>query len=120
MEAGYRCVSPSRAVAGGWGRHGSRPGGGHGLPWSQPRMVPVMRRMIAMMAVLGGLTAGLGCQHIGGKSDCGYHPSDYPIAAPTPPYPAIPAPAVVVPKVKVGGSDRVPEVLAPRGTESGY
>ena len=28
---------------------GSRPGGGHGFPWSQPRMVPVMRRMIAMI-----------------------------------------------------------------------
>jgi hypothetical protein len=83
-------------------------------------MVPVMRRMIAMMAVLGGLTAGLGCQHIGGKSDCGYHPSDYPIAAPTPPYPAIAPQAVVVPKVKTGGSDRIPEVVVPRGTESGY
>jgi len=78
-------------------------------------MVPVMRRMIAMMTVLGGLTAGLGCQHIGGKSDCGYHPSDYPIAAPTPPYPAI-----VVPKVKTGGSDRIPEVVVPRGGETGY
>ena len=50
-----------------------------------------MRRMIAMIAVLGGLAAGLGCQHIAGKSDCGYHPSDYPIGAPTPPYPSAPA-----------------------------
>jgi hypothetical protein len=83
-------------------------------------MVPVMRRMIAMMTVLGGLTAGLGCQHIGGKSDCGYHPSDYPIAAPTPPYPAIVPSGTVVPKVKVGGSDRIPEVVVPKGTESGY
>ncbi len=86
----------------------------------KPRMVPVMRRTIAMLAVLGGMAAGLGCQHIGGKSDCGYHPSDYPIAAPSPPYPAIPAPAVVVPKVKTGGSDRIPEVSIPRGTDSGY
>jgi len=83
-------------------------------------MVPVMRRMIAMMTVLGGLTAGLGCQHIGGKSDCGFHPSDYPIAAPSPPYPAVAPQAVVVPKVKTGGSDRIPEVVIPKGTDSGY
>jgi hypothetical protein len=81
-------------------------------------MVPVMRRMIAMIAVLGGLAAGLGCQHIGGKSDCGYSPSDYPIGAATPPYPSSPAPTVVVPKIK-GGSDKIPD-LAPRGSDSGY
>ena len=79
-----------------------------------------MRRMIAMMTVLGGLTAGLGCKHIGGKSDCGFHASDYPIAAPTPPYPAIVPAGPVVPKVKVGGSDRIPEDVVPKGTESGY
>jgi hypothetical protein len=80
----------------------------------------VMRRKIAMIAVLGGLAAGLGCQHIGGKSDCGYHPSDYPIGAPTPPHPSIPAPGVAVPKIKGGGSDKIPELVSPRGGESGY
>ena len=76
-----------------------------------------MRRMIAMIAVLGGLSAGLGCQHIGGKSDCGFNPADYVIHAPSPPYPASPAPVVIVPKVK-GGIDRIPDV--PKGMESGY
>ena len=75
-----------------------------------------MRRIIAMIAVLGGLAAGLGCQHIGGKTDCGYHPSDYPIGPPTPPYPSAPAPAAA--KIK-GGSDKIPE-LAPRGIDNGY
>lgn len=79
-----------------------------------------MRRMIATIAVLGGLAAGLGCQHIGGKSDCGYSPSDYPIAAPTPPHASVPAPGVTTPKIKGGRSDGTPELLAPRGTESGY
>jgi hypothetical protein len=52
-------------------------------------MVPVMYRKIAMVALLGSLAAGLGCcHHIGGKSDCGYNPSDYPIGPPTPPYPS--------------------------------
>jgi len=80
-----------------------------------------MRRKIAMIAVLGGLAAGLGCNHIGGKQDCGFNPSDYPIAAPTPPYPAAPAPSVVVPppKGRTGGSDKLPE-LTPSGSESGY
>jgi hypothetical protein len=76
-----------------------------------------MRRLIATIAVLGGLAAGLGCQHIGGKSDCGFHPSDYPIAAPTPPYPSAPAPAATMPKKS--GSDRIPDLVLPRG-ESGY
>jgi hypothetical protein len=74
--------------------------------------------MIAMIAVLGGLAAGLGCQHIGGKHDCGFHPSDYPIAGPTPPYPSTPAPAATLPKIK-GGSDKIPD-LAPRGIDNGY
>jgi hypothetical protein len=68
-------------------------------------MVPVMRRLIALLAVLGGLTAGLGCQHIGGKHDCGYHPSDFAIGSPTPPYPTYPVSAV---KEKSGGSDKLP------------
>jgi hypothetical protein len=82
-------------------------------------MVPVMRRMIAMMAVLGGMTAALGCSHIGGKNDCGYHPSNYPILPPTPPYPAAPAPGVILPKVDPGSSDRIPDPL-PSGMDLGY
>ncbi|HVK07740.1 MAG TPA: hypothetical protein VM597_03075 [Gemmataceae bacterium] len=73
-----------------------------------------MRRKIALLAVLGGLTAGLGCQHIGGKSDCGYHPSDYAIGSPTPPYPTYPVVStkekVVVPEkspVKEVGKSRI-------------
>jgi hypothetical protein len=81
-------------------------------------MVPVMRRMIAMIAVLGGLSAGLGCQHIGGKSDCGFNPADYPVGPPTPPYPSAPAPGAMVPKIKGGGIDKIPDV--PKGMESGY
>lgn len=66
-----------------------------------------MRRKIAMVALLGGLAAGLGCHHIAGKSDCGYNPSDYPISGPTPPYPTTPAPSVPVMKDK--GSDQIPK-----------
>ena len=53
-----------------------------------------MRRYFALMSVLAALVAALGCQHIGGKCDCGYNPSDYPIAGPTNPHPSQPvAPA---------------------------
>jgi hypothetical protein len=51
------------------------------------------------------LTAGLGCQHIGGKSDCGWHPSNYAIGAPTPPYPTYPVGSV---PDKSGSSDKDP------------
>ena len=60
-----------------------------------------MRRKIAMVALLGGLAAGLGCHHIAGKNDCGYNPSDYPIGGPTPPYSSAPAPRVPAPVEKV-------------------
>ncbi len=53
-----------------------------------------MRRKIATAAVLGGLAAGLGCYHIGGTSDCGWNPADYPIGPPTPAYPAYPVPGL--------------------------
>ena len=64
-----------------------------------------MRRKIALLAVLGGLTAGLGCRHIGGKSDCGYHPSDFVIGSPTPPYPTYPVPSV---PEKLGTPSKLP------------
>jgi hypothetical protein len=53
-------------------------------------MVPVMRRFIALMSVFAALVVALGCNHIGGKCDCGYNPNDYPIGAPTNPYPSAP------------------------------
>lgn len=70
-----------------------------------------MRRKIAMIAVLGGLAAGLGCYHTAGKHDCGYNPADYPIPAisnPAQTYPVI-GPVMadpVIPKSKNGGSDK--------------
>jgi len=57
-------------------------------------MVPVMRRKIAMMSVLGLLVSGLGCKHIGGKCDCQAHPGDAVIHGPTTPYPTAPAPGI--------------------------
>ena len=78
----------------------TRPAGGLGFS-PLPRMVPVMRRIIATFTVLGLLGAGLGCQHIGGKCDCQAHPADAVIAAPTPPYPAAP----VVGATPVPGTD---------------
>ena len=69
-----------------------------------------MRRKIAMIAVLGGLAAGAGCQHIAGKNDCGYNQSDYPIRPATTPYPTYPvtgnADLAPIPKAKTDGSDR--------------
>ena len=53
-----------------------------------------MRRLISTLAVLGLAGAGLGCQHIGGKSDCQAHPSDAVIQGPTNPYPAVPVAAL--------------------------
>ena len=79
-----------------------------------------MRRTFAMIAVLGGLTAGVGCclcEHVGGKFDCGYNPADYPIGAPTAAHTTYPVPGVVTPakdadpmKGKDGtGSDKTPD-----------
>ena len=74
-----------------------------------------MRRIIATFGVLGLLGAGLGCQHIGGKCDCGAHPADAVILGPTPPYPAIPVGGVTLippipPAVPNGpGSDTLPD-----------
>ncbi len=90
-----------------------------------------MSRKIALAALLGGLTAGLGCcHHIAGKNDCGYNPSDYPINGPTPPYPSTPAPSVPaapatkdkvpdpIPKSKSDGSDKMSDSSLP-GIETG-
>ena len=55
-------------------------------------MVTVMRRFIALFVMFAALVAALGCNHIGGKCDCGYNPNDYPISPPTNPYPAAPIP----------------------------
>lgn len=55
-----------------------------------------MRHQIAMLGVLAGLLAGLGCQHIGGKCDCGAHPSDAIMTPPNPPYAVGPATGVPV------------------------
>jgi hypothetical protein len=84
----------------------------------KPRMVPVMCRKLAMIAVLGGLAAGLGCQHIGGKDDCGYNPANYPMPAPTTPYEVFPlghsgakppADPTPMPKAKAGSDAEVKE-----------
>jgi hypothetical protein len=69
-----------------------------------------MRRYLALMPVFAALVAALGslgCCHIGGKCDCGYNPSDYPIHAPTDPYPSVPVAKPVLPVVppKVGGNE---------------
>ena len=49
-----------------------------------------MRRYIALTVMFAALVAALGCQHIGGKCDCGYNPSDYPIPPVTDPHPSHP------------------------------
>ena len=59
-----------------------------------------MRRFFALIPVAAALVAALGCQHIGGKCDCGASPND---AVPNPivtPYPAAPVvkPVPVVPR----------------------
>ena len=59
-----------------------------------------MRRYIALMSVLAALVAAVGCQHIGGKCDCGYNPADYPIAGPTNPHPSSPVINPSAPPVK--------------------
>jgi hypothetical protein len=63
-----------------------------------------MRRYILLTGVLALLCAALGCQHVGGKCDCGFNPNDYPITGPTPPFPTYPAPAVKT-MPKTGGNE---------------
>ncbi|MBM3981592.1 MAG: hypothetical protein FJ304_15205 [Planctomycetes bacterium] len=59
-----------------------------------------MRRYITMLSALALMVAALGCQHIGGKCDCGYNASDYQIQGATNPYPTAP-----VAKPKAGGGN---------------
>ena len=61
-----------------------------------------MRRYIALTVMFAALVAALGCQHVGGKCDCGFNPSDYPIQAPTDPHPSLP---VAKPLPKTGGNE---------------
>lgn len=79
-----------------------------------------MKRSFLWM-ILIGLSGGwtLGCQHIGGKHDCGYHPSDYALPPLTNPYPSAPAPGTTPPKAKTGGSISLPESL-PNAPEGSY
>lgn len=72
-----------------------------------------MRRKLALIAVLGGLAAGFGCQHIAGKSDCAYNPADYPIPPVTTPYPVFPV--VELPKEP---KDKEKEKVEPKKTGS--
>ena len=126
MEAARRCVSPSRAAAG-CGAAPTVPGPAAATGFLTLAMDGVMRRMIAILALLGGLAAGC-CHHIAGKNDCGYNPADYPIGPPTPPHPTTVAPAVPVSKEKI--PDTIPksinngpvksEEAGPPSNDSGY
>ncbi|AMV29067.1 hypothetical protein VT84_32025 [Gemmata sp. SH-PL17] len=64
-----------------------------------------MRRYIALTSVLAALVAAIGCNHVGGKCDCGYNPSDYQISGPTNPYPSAPVPAAKPTPPKGGGNE---------------
>lgn len=67
-----------------------------------------MRRLIALTVTFAALVATVGCQHIGGKCDCGYNPADYPIPGITDPHSSAPvlkpapAPAPTAPTPKPG------------------
>jgi len=82
-------------------------------------MVPVMRRTFALVPVIGLFGAALGCQHIGGKHDCGAHPSDAVIAPASNPYPFAPVGGVVMPTIPPANGKDV--IIPPKkvGNESG-
>ena len=61
-----------------------------------------MRRYIALTVMFAALVAALGCQHIGGKCDCGFNPSDYPIPGVTDPHPSHPVLKPVPPAPPTG------------------
>jgi hypothetical protein len=68
-----------------------------------------MKRLVFGQILISGVLATLGCQHIGGKHDCGYHPNDYMLPPATNPYPSAPALGPTPPKIKTGGSISLPE-----------
>jgi len=49
-----------------------------------------MRRTALLLTVLGLISTGLGCKHIGGKCDCQSNPADAVMPASTTPYSAMP------------------------------
>jgi hypothetical protein len=50
-----------------------------------------MRRIFASVAACAALALfAVGCQHVGGKCDCGYNPNDYHITGPTDPHASAP------------------------------
>jgi hypothetical protein len=61
------------------------------------------------MTGIGLFGAALGCQHIGGKNDCGAHPSDAVIAAPSNPYHYAPAGTALPAKRPGNESGLLPE-----------
>gem|GEM_PF-2418000 len=67
---------------------------------------------------LGGVLAA-GCQHIGGKHDCGFHPNDYVLPAPSHPYPSTPVPGAQPPQPKSVGSAMSADPL-PQAVDAGY
>ena len=74
-----------------------------------------MRRMIALLSVLGLFGAALGCQHIGGKNDCGAHPSDAVFGPPTNPYPYAPVGGVIVPAIIPPSNGKEPKKVGNEG-----
>lgn len=50
-----------------------------------------MRRILASVAACAALAlVAVGCQHVGGKCDCGYNPNDYHLNGPTDPHASAP------------------------------
>jgi hypothetical protein len=50
-----------------------------------------MRRIFASVAACAALAlVAVGCQHVGGKCDCGYNANDYHITGPTDPHASAP------------------------------
>ncbi len=76
-----------------------------------------MRRYCLILLALNGLLLAVGCAHIGGKHDCGYHPANAVIPPPTPPYPAVPVPATP-PAAKMSGAE-LPVDPAPAAADVG-
>jgi hypothetical protein len=52
----------------------------------------VMRRTFAVLCTLGVIALGLGCSHIGGKSDCYHHPDNAEIGVGHQPYATLGSP----------------------------